>query len=166
MKKSLRVLGIDPGFARTGYGVIDDDGRKISSVGYGVIETHVGEDFSCRLKFLAQELSKILNKYKPDLVAVEELFFCKNVKTALLVGQARGVILLSIIQKNLPLLEFTPLQIKQAISSYGRADKRQVQQMVKLLLNLKEIPQPDDAADALAIAVCGANSKNALKLFK
>lgn len=115
---------------------------------------------SCRLEVLSKNLEKIIKKYKPKLIAVEQLFFCKNVKTALIVGHARGVVLLVAKQNNIPIVEFTPLQVKQAVSTYGSASKEQVQKMVKLLLNLKDIPKPDDAADALAIAICAINSFN------
>ena len=114
---------------------------------------------SDRLNIINQELNKIIKKYKPEKVAVEELFFCKNVKTALIVGQARGVILLTAKQNNLPINEHTPLQVKQAVSAYGKASKLQVQKMVKLILKLEAIPQPDDAADALAVAICSSNDR-------
>ncbi len=125
---------------------------------YGVIKTGQEDEFIQRLKYLSKDLKSIIKKYQPDLVAVEELFFFKNVKTALKVGQARGVILLTAVEAGKEVVEFTPLQIKQAITGYGRAEKGQMQQMVKALLNLKQIPKPDDAADALATAICAANS--------
>ncbi|MFH1232760.1 MAG: crossover junction endodeoxyribonuclease RuvC, partial [Patescibacteria group bacterium] len=115
-------------------------------------------DLADRLEIINLELTKIIKKYKPNLIAIEELFFCKNVKTALVVGQARGVMLLTAKQNKVPTVEFTPLQVKQAVSTYGRADKNQVKKMVKLLLNLKELPKSDDAADALAIAICASNN--------
>jgi len=152
------ILGIDPGLATTGWGVIKKEQNQLSLIAFGVIETAAKKIFSERLKEINQKLKKILTHYRPDAVAVEELFFCKNVKTALLVGQARGVVLLTIIERKLPLYEFTPLEVKQAVTSYGRADKNQVQQMVRILLGLKNIPRPDDAADALAIAITAANS--------
>jgi crossover junction endodeoxyribonuclease RuvC len=158
------VLGIDPGFAITGYGLVADDGQRLKMIDYGSIETTAGEDFSGRLKYLHVELAKIIKKYKPDLMAVEELFFAKNVRTAIAVGQARGVILLTGIMAGVPLAEYTPLEVKQAVANYGRADKKQIQQMVKILLNLKEIPRPDDAADALAVAICGANCHRATQV--
>jgi len=126
---------------------------------YGSIKTSPKDDLITRLNLLHQELDKIIKKHQPDLVAVEELFFSKNVKTALTVGHARGVILLTIKQNNLKLFEFKPSQVKQAVACYGAATKNQVQKMVKLLLGLKEIPHPDDAADALAIAMCALNYK-------
>lgn len=158
------ILGLDPGIADTGYGIIKDDKGKISCLGYGSIKTSSKDGLTTRLNLLHQELDKIIKKYQPDLVAVEELFFSKNVKTALIVGHARGVILLTIKQNNLKLFEFKPSQVKQAVACYGAATKNQVQKMVKILLNLKEIPRPDDAADALAIAMCALNSR--ILMFK
>lgn len=152
------ILGVDPGYGITGYGIIKVEGSKLSCLDYGTITTSSGEVFSDRLKFLNQDLKKIIKKFKPDLIAVEDLFFYKNVKTAIKVGQARGVILLTCVLERVAVIEFTPLQVKQAITCYGRAGKGQVQQMVKVILNLKDIPKPDDAADALAVAVCAANS--------
>ncbi len=157
------ILGIDPGFARTGWGVIESTGSCVKMKAYGCLETDKDLNFSHRLEYLHIELTKIIKKYKPDLVGVEELFFCANVKTALNVGQARGVVLLTLRLNKLPFLEFTPLQIKQAISGYGKADKKQVQQMVKMIFNLEKIPKPDDAADALAVAFCAAGSYRLLK---
>ena len=155
------ILGIDPGIADTGFGVIkiDKDGKPIC-LDYGSIKTSAKADLPDRLEIINLELKKIIKKHKPELVAVEQLFFCKNVKTALVVGHARGVILLTAKQNNLPVTEFTPLQIKQAVSAYGQASKLQVQKMVMLLLGLKEIPRPDDAADALATAICASNNLN------
>lgn len=154
------ILGIDPGIADTGFGVIrkEKDG-KLSCLGYGSIKTKAKTELPERLMLINKELDKIIKKYKSDLIAVEQLFFCKNVKTALVVGHARGVILLTAKQNNTSVAEFTPLQIKQAVSTYGKASKMQVQRMVKIILNLKEIPKPDDAADALAVAICAANHR-------
>lgn len=154
------ILGLDPGIADTGYGVIRDDGGKISCLAYGSIKTSPKDDLITRLDILHKELTAVIKKYKPDLVSVEELFFSKNVKTALTVGHARGVILLTLKQNNLAVFEFKPSQVKQAVACYGAADKAQVQKMVKMLLKLKEIPKPDDAADALAIAMCALNCKS------
>lgn len=156
--RSQIILGVDPGYGITGYGVIKVNGSKLDYLDYGVITTAKSEVFSERLKLLHQDLKKIIKKFKPNLIAVEDLFFYKNVKTAIKVGQARGVILLTCVLERVPVIEFTPLQVKQAITCYGRAGKGQVQQMVKAILNLKDIPRPDDAADALAVAICGANS--------
>ena len=153
------ILGIDPGIADTGYGLIEKDkSGNLTCLDYGSIVTAAGIDLSKRLKAISKELAGLIEKYRPQMAAVEELFFCKNVKTALIVGQARGVVMLTISQNNIEVMEFTPLQVKQAVSAYGRASKLQVQKMVKLLLNLKELPCPDDAADALAVAICAANS--------
>jgi len=162
--ESKKFLGIDPGIATTGWGIIEKSGGRVSLVDYGAIITSPRDSFSERLKELHEKLDKIIRSHELEAVAVEELFFAKNVKTAMAVGQARGVILMTIMENNLPLREFTPLEVKQAITGFGRADKKQIQQMVKVLLGLKNIPQPDDAADGLAIAITLANSfKNYLK---
>lgn len=157
------ILGIDPGIADTGYGLIKDEGGRLTCLAYGSIKTKAGEDLTARLLLLNSELDKIIKEYKPDLAAIEQLFFNKNVRTALIVGQARGVALLTLKQNDLPVIEFTPAQVKQAVSAYGQAPKKQVQKMVKLILNLSVLPQPDDAADALAIAICALNSRLCLK---
>ena len=157
------ILGVDPGIADTGYGVIKDEGGKLTCLGYGSIKTKAGEDLTARLLLLNRELDSIIKKYQPDLAAIEQLFFNKNVRTALIVGQARGVALLTLKQNHLPVFDFTPAQVKQAVSAYGQAPKKQVQKMVKLILNLAVLPQPDDAADALAIAICAVNSRLCLK---
>lgn len=156
---SYMILGIDPGIADTGWGAIQvaKDG-KLCCLGYGTIKTKSNTDLFKRLEIINLELKKIIVEFKPDLAAAEELFFCNNAKTALIVGQARGVALLTIRQSNVAFVEFTPLQVKQAVAAYGRASKLQIQKMVKLILNLKDIPRPDDAADALAIAICAVNS--------
>ena len=153
------ILGVDPGIADTGYGVILDDGGKISCLTYGSIKTSPKDDLITRLDSLHKQLTVIIKKYKPALVSVEELFFSKNVKTALIVGHARGVILLTLKQNKVPIFEFKPSQVKQAVTCYGAAKKDQVQKMVKTLLKLDKIPQPDDAADALALAMCALNCK-------
>ena len=157
----MRILGIDPGIADTGYGLIEKDKKgNLICLDYGSVKTSAKLDVPDRLEIINTELNKIIKKYKPDLVAVEQLFFCNNVKTAIVVGQARGVALLTIKQNNVNLVEFTPLQVKQAVSAYGKASKMQVQKMVKILLNLDDIPRPDDAADALAVAICASNSRS------
>ena len=153
------ILGLDPGIADTGYGLIAVTGNNLKCLEFGSIKTSSQDDFLCRLEKLDTCLQKIIIKYKPDLVSVEKLFFNTNAKTAFVVGQARGVLLLNIKKNNLKLIEFTPLQIKQSVTNFGRAEKKQVQTMVKLILNLKEVPQPDDAADALAAAICASNLK-------
>ncbi|MFA5048042.1 MAG: crossover junction endodeoxyribonuclease RuvC [Patescibacteria group bacterium] len=157
-KKKI-VLGIDPGLADTGYGVISCQSGRLEMIAYGSIQTKKGLELSDRLVTLEKELYRIIKRYQPDEAGVEQLFFCNNVKTALMVGQARGVVLLTLMKNQLPLCEFTPLQVKQAVTGYGQADKRQVQQMVKTILGLKDIPRPDDAADALAIAICASQWK-------
>lgn len=158
-KRYTIILGIDPGIADTGYGVISEDNQdNIKCLDYGSIKTKANTDLAERLVIINEELTEIFKKYKPKLVAVEQLFFCKNVKTALIVGQARGVVMLTAKQNKISIVEFTPLQVKQAVAAYGQAPKMQVQKMVKLLLNLKELPKPDDAADALAVAICAAHS--------
>jgi len=154
------ILGIDPGIADTGFGVIEKTkNEELKCLDYGSIKTSAKLSLPDRLLILNKELEDIIKKYKPDWAGVEELYFCKNVKTALVVGQARGVVLVTLAKNNLKIFEFTPLQVKQAVSAYGQASKLQVQKMVKLLLNLKTIPKPDDAADALAVAICSVNKR-------
>lgn len=160
------ILGIDPGLAIVGFGVIEYKGNRYRVIDYGVIRTDSNILFPERLKIIYDELTKLIDKYSPEDLAIEELFFNKNVKTAIQVGQARGVEILSAINKGLQVYEYTPLQIKQSVVGYGRADKRQVQEMVKLLLNLKEIPKPDDAADALAVAICHSSCLNFKDMYK
>lgn len=155
----MRILGIDPGIADTGYGLIEVKGSTMKCLEYGSIRTRANSALPKRLNKIYTDLNNIIKKHKPDTIGVEQLFFCNNVKTALIVGQARGVVLLLAEQHDLPFQEFTPLQVKQAVAAYGQAGKAQVQKMVKLLLNLKEIPKPDDAADALAVAICASNSR-------
>lgn len=152
------ILGIDPGIADTGFGIIAGQKNKLTCLDYGSIKTSSKLDLADRLETINLELSKLIKKYKPDLIAIEELFFCNNAKTALIVGQARGVAVLTAKLHKIKSVEFTPYQVKQAVSTYGHAKKDQVQRMVKLILNLKEPPKPDDAADALAIAICAVNS--------
>jgi len=157
----MTILGIDPGTAIIGYGVIEESkikSQKLKMIDYGCITTTPNFSTAERLAKLHLELEALIKKHKPDIVAVEDIFFFKNLKTAIKVSQARGVILLTIAEAKIKIAEYTPLQIKQAVACYGRADKNQVQKMVKVLLGLKEIPKPDDAADALAIAICCANS--------
>jgi crossover junction endodeoxyribonuclease RuvC len=153
----MKILGIDPGTATTGFGLIKKE-RKLELIKYGCIKTSVDLSTGERLNKLHGELEKLIKTQKPDIVAVEDIFFFKNLKTAIKVSQARGVILFTAANLNIPIYEYTPLQVKQAVTTYGRAEKIQVQKMVKILLNLKEIPKPDDAADALAIAICCTHS--------
>lgn len=157
MARTRIILGVDPGIADTGYGVIAVSGSVVRCLAYGSIKTSAKSKLPGRLEALHRELLFILDKYKPDLVSVEELFFSKNVKTAIMVGQARGVILLTLQERGCPLVEFKPSQVKQAVACYGAATKDQVQRMVKVILGLKTIPKPDDAADALALAICALN---------
>jgi len=154
------IMGIDPGLATIGFGVLERQGAGARIIDYGIISTAAGIPLPQRLSIIYNDLTDLIRRYKPDAVAFEELFFQKNVKTALSVGHARGVCLIAAnnILGNENLYEYTPLQIKQAVCGYGRADKLQVQQMVKALLNLDHIPKPDDAADALAVGICHCQS--------
>ena len=150
----MRILGIDPGVATTGWAIIDfDKDNKPHPVDYGAILTAKTLTISQRLEEIYKDLNELIVKFKPEYAGVETLLFCNNAKTAITVGEARGVVLLTLQQHNIPLKEFTPLQVKDAITGYGKADKRQVQENVKTICELDEIPKPDDAADALAIAI-------------
>ena len=150
------ILGIDPGIARMGYGVVEETKQQPHAVDYGCFETPSIMPHEKRLAAVHQELTRLIKKYRPDKIAVEKSFFSKNVKTALTVGEARGVILMTCAALKVPLVEITPKVVKQALTGYGGADKQQMQKMVQLILKLKELPKPDDAADALAIALAGA----------
>lgn len=151
----MLVIGIDPGIAITGYGLIKTDRRnEYQCVDFGVITTKAGLPDAERLSILYSELTEVIHLHRPDTSAVEKLFFQKNVKTAISVGQARGVAMLTLAQANLAVEEYTPNEIKQTVCGYGNAGKRQVQRMVQTLLNLQDLPKPDDAADALAVAIC------------
>lgn len=153
------VVGIDPGTAITGYGIIrEQENGDLEWVSHGVVKTPSNWDEPQRLLEIYHKLNDIFASYKPDCCAVEKLFFQKNVKTAILVGQGRGAALIAAAEAKLSVGEYTPLEIKQAVVGYGNADKQQVQKMVKILLNLEEIPRPDDAADALAVAICHLHS--------
>ncbi|MFD0588275.1 crossover junction endodeoxyribonuclease RuvC [Paenibacillus sp. GCM10027627] len=154
----MRVLGIDPGIAIAGFGFIDKVGHKLTAVQYGAIQTEAHTPAEKRLVQIYESAGALMDRYKPDSVAVEKLFFNRNVTTAFAVGQARGVIILAAAQRGLPVAEYTPLQVKQAVVGYGKAEKRQVQEMVKMFLKLSAIPKPDDVADALAVAICHAHS--------
>jgi len=155
MTKALRVLGIDPGFDRTGFGVVDHQGSGVKWVAHGCIQTRAHDDFSARLQAMRDELQAVVKKFKPDCVAMEQLFFQTNAKTAIKVGMARGVMLITLADLGVPEVDVTPSQVKQGITGYGAADKKQIQAMVQRILALEDIPQPDDAADALAIAIVG-----------
>jgi crossover junction endodeoxyribonuclease RuvC len=152
------ILGIDPGTATMGWGVVRQEGNRLSYVQHGAIVTPPNWEMPRRLSWLFDGVTELVKGYRPETVAIEELFFNTNVTTAMTVGQARGVALLAAYRTGVEIAEYTPLQVKQAITSYGRAEKRQVQEMVRTLLNLREIPRPDDAADGLAIAICHAFS--------
>ncbi|MBE7055325.1 MAG: crossover junction endodeoxyribonuclease RuvC [Ruminococcaceae bacterium] len=163
----MRILGIDPGIAIVGYGVIDKEGNRYKTVAYDAVTTRAHTPLEERLESVYNGINEIIKTYKPDAMSIEELFFNNNAKTALTVGQARGVIILAAVQNHLPVYEYTPLQVKQALTGYGRASKGQIQQMMKSMLGLAQIPKPDDVADALAIAVCHGNSMrfNSIKQF-
>lgn len=158
-------MGIDPGIAIVGYGFLELKGNSYRVLDYGAITTEAKTPLPDRLNIIYEELNDLIEKYKPEDIAFEELFFNKNVKTAITVAQARGVEVLAAKESGAGIYEYTPLQVKQAIVGYGRAEKRQVQEMTKMILNLKEIPKPDDAADALAIAITHANSINFKESF-
>lgn len=153
------ILGLDPGFAITGYGVLILEKGVITPVTYGCIRTKAGVDFPKRLLQIHKDLKTIIERYNPTMISIEELFFYNNAKTAIHVSHARGVLMLTAMQYNIALYEYTPLQIKQAVTGYGKANKKQMQQMIQMLLKLDHIPKPDDAADALGIALCAAYSK-------
>ncbi|MBZ4662508.1 MAG: ruvC [Caloramator sp.] len=159
------ILGLDPGIAIVGIGIIEHKQNKFSVLDYRAITTTTKNTVPQRLEIIYDELNEIIKMYKPDAFALEELFFNQNAKTAITVGQARGVAVLVAQKNKIPIYEYTPLQVKQAVVGYGRADKKQIQQMVKVLLNLKEIPKPDDVADALAIAICHAHTNNMSNFF-
>lgn len=162
----MRILGIDPGYAILGYGIVDMKGNHFKAVEYGAVTTDAKMGMPDRLKVLYNSLMELIAQYEPDAASVEELFFNTNAKTAILVGQARGVAVLACANSGLEIAEYTPLQIKQALVGYGRAEKQQVQLMVKTLLNLKAVPKPDDTADALAAAVCHGHSAGSRSRLK
>ena len=154
----MRVLGFDPGTATTGYGVIEGKGNRLTHVAHGTIRTPAGDHFAARLKSIHAEAVRLIECHCPDAVAIEKLFFSQNVTTGISVAQARGVIALAAAQADKPIGEFSPLEVKNAVVGYGKASKRQVQEMVKILLALDDIPRPDDAADALALAICQSHA--------
>ncbi len=158
MEKAMRILGIDPGYAIMGYGVVELIGNKFKVIEYGSIMTESRKNMTDRLKHLYYELMQLINRTDPDVAAIEELFFNTNTTTAIKVGQARGVSILACANSGIETNEYTPLQVKMALTGYGRANKKQVQHMTKTILNLKEVPKPDDTADALAIAICHGHS--------
>ncbi len=156
----MRIIGIDPGYAIVGFGVIEYDKARFNVVDYGAVTTPAGMDFNSRLLEIYNDLCYILDKFKPDYMAIERLYFTSNQKTAIDVAQARGIVLLAARQRNIGVFEYTPLQVKQSVTGYGKAIKKQVQEMTTRILKLPEIPKPDDTADALAIAICHAHSFN------
>ncbi len=159
----MRILGIDPGFGRTGYGVLETAGNRHQAMEYGCIETLPHTMTGERLRDIYLKVTDIIERFHPDVVAIEQLFFNRNVTTAFTASEARGVVVLAAELANVAQAEYTPMQVKQAVVGYGRADKKQVQEMVRILLNLREIPKPDDAADALAIALAHAQSSTYLR---
>ena len=158
----MRILGIDPGYAIVGVGVIEYTHGRFQVVGYGAVTTQANTNFTVRLKTIYDEVSLLIAKYQPQAMAIEKLYFNDNQKTAIDVAQARGVILLAAANAGVPIYEFTPLQVKQAVVGYGRAEKRQMQEMTRSLLRLKSVPKPDDTADALAIAICHAHTSGSI----
>ena len=162
----MLTLGIDPGTATTGYGLITEKKDRLVFVDHGIISTSKKESSHGRLRNIYRGIKKVFIDFKPDAIAVEKLFFGVNSKTAISVGQARGIVLLVAAEMKIPLAEYTPLEVKMAVTGYGKADKRQVQQMVKTLLGLSFIPKPDDAADALAVAICHQHSHRLASLQK
>ena len=154
----MRILGIDPGFAITGYSIIDYVGNKFKLVTSGAVLTEAKTSFPLRLTKIYDELTEIIEEYKPDAISVEELFFNQNVKTAINVAQARGIVLVVGSKNNIPTFEYTPLQVKQAVAGYGRADKMQVQRMVKTILKADSLPKLDDITDSMAVGICHAHS--------
>lgn len=158
----VRILGIDPGYAIVGYGVVDYAKNRFSVVGYGAITTKAKTPFEDRLSVIYNDMLEIIEKYKPDCLSIEKLYFNTNSTTAIDVAQARGVIVLAATKMGLKIHEYTPLQVKQAVTGYGRAEKHQVMEMVKSLLSLKAVPKPDDTADALAIAICDGHYSDSI----
>ena len=158
----MRILGIDPGVAIVGFGVVDSEGGIQRMVQYGAINTPANSPLAARLVQIERDLTELLEQFKPDEVAIEELFFSKNITTGIAVAHARGVILATVEKAGVPIYEYTPMQVKQAVVGYGLAEKNQVMDMTKRLLKLRAVPKPDDAADALAIAICHARSATSL----
>lgn len=154
----MRIMGIDPGIAIVGFGFIDKVGSRLTPVQYGCIQTKAHTDHSLRLRDVYDSVLQLIDQYEPQALAIEKLFFNRNVTTALTVSEARGVTLLAAVQRGLPVGEYTPMQVKQAIVGYGKAEKKQVQEMTRMFLNLSAVPKPDDVADALAVAICHAHS--------
>lgn len=164
----MRILGIDPGYAIVGYGVVEYDNFRFNTVGYGAVTTNAGTLFCERLEIIYNDLMTVIEKYRPECMSIEKLYFNTNTTTAIDVAQARGCILLAAQKSGIPVFEYTPLQVKQSITGYGKAEKRQVMEMIKSFLSLEKIPKPDDTADALALAVCHGHSAGSSfgKLYK
>ncbi len=156
------TIGIDPGYAIVGFGVVDYRNNHFTVLDYGAVTTQAKTPFEDRLEIIYREVYEIIGRYKPDAMAIEKLFFNTNTTTAIDVAQARGVIMLAARQHNVRIFEYTPLQVKQSVVGYGRAEKKQVQEMTRLLLNLEKVPKPDDTADALAMAICHSHSSGSL----
>ncbi|MBQ6708740.1 MAG: crossover junction endodeoxyribonuclease RuvC [Clostridia bacterium] len=156
------ILGIDPGYAIVGWGVIDYVGNSFNVLDYGAVTTEAKTSFNLRLESIYDEICEIIDKYKPSALAIEKVFYNTNAKTVIDVSQARGVLLLAAQKKGVEIFEYTPLQVKQSVVGYGRAEKKQVQEMTRVILNLKAVPKPDDTADALAMAICHAHSSGSL----
>ncbi len=154
----MKILGIDPGTATTGFGLIGSEAGRARAITYGTIVTPAGLEMPLRLRQIHEELQALLLEHKPDALAVEEIFYYRNSKTVITVAQSRGVILMTAAACAMPVAEYTPLQVKQAVAGYGKAEKKQVQLMVQKILSLPQLPRPDDAADALAIAICHFHS--------
>ena len=161
----MRIIGIDPGYAIVGFGIVEYSGSSFKTVEYGAITTPSGMDFNERLNVIFQDLSFVLDKYKPDSMAIEKLFFNTNQKTGIDVAQARGVILLCATMRNIEIREYTPLQVKQSVVGYGKAEKKQVMEMTRRILGLESVPKPDDTADALAIAICHGHCAHSSRLL-
>lgn len=154
----LKILGIDPGYAIVGFGVVEYDGYKFTPIHFGAITTQAGTDFTLRLKTIYDDMNTVLTTFQPEAMAIEKLFFNTNQKTGIDVAQARGVTVLAAANMGIPIFEYTPLQVKQSVVGYGRAEKKQVMEMTRRILGLADVPKPDDTADALAIAICHGHS--------
>ena len=159
----LKILGIDPGYAIVGYGILNYDGYKFRPLGYGAITTEAGTDFTLRLMDIYHDMETVLDTFKPDAMSIEKLFFNTNQKTGIDVAQARGVIILAAAERGVPVFEYTPLQVKQSVVGSGRAEKKQVMEMTRSILGLASVPKPDDTADALALAICHGHCSSAIK---
>jgi len=158
----MRILGIDPGYAIVGWGVIEYHANRFGVVGYGAITTDAGVEFTARLAEIYDDMTILIEKYQPEALSIEKLYFNTNTTTAIMVAEARGCILLAAKKAGIPVYEYTPLQVKQSVTGYGRAEKKQIQEMTRVLLNLESVPKPDDTADALALAICHGHSANSL----